>query len=158
MVEGRSTEGLPFPRELIQYACQGDTKRRGPQTRSLCWTWLTRAAKPCVRQSRHPAISLSGLSHSEPLHSGSLRDTNLGLSKFPIFYLRTMSLATACLLPEQRYRKSCTENVIRDDQRRHLFSFVQHCPQMNALKCGYEMFSSPKLSQPAYWTRSRVSR
>jgi len=31
-VGGRSTEGLPFSPEVLQCACQGDAKKRGPQT------------------------------------------------------------------------------------------------------------------------------
>lgn len=95
MVRGRSTEGLPFPCKLLQCACQGDTKRRGPHTRAFYQDpGASRAAKPCLRQSRHPAkLLLSGSEISSTPHGSSLQDTNRDLSKFQIcFFLRTIVL------------------------------------------------------------------
>ena len=50
-----------------------------------------RAAKPCVRQSCHPAKSLSGPEVFGPRHVGSLQDTNLGLSKFQFLFANHIS-------------------------------------------------------------------
>jgi hypothetical protein len=50
---------------------------------------------------------------------GSLQDTNLGLSKFPIYFSFQTSLVCellflqiAFLLPDQRLRKSCSQSAI----------------------------------------------
>src|SRR3981189_3411968 len=55
MVRGLLTEGLPFLGKVLQCACQGDAKRCVPHTYFLPGPGTLRAAKPCVRQSRHPA-------------------------------------------------------------------------------------------------------
>jgi hypothetical protein len=86
-----STEGLPFSCKVLQCACQGDAKTRGSNPSLFTGTGAPRAAKPCVRQSHHPANSVGWINLFRPL-PGSLQDTNLGSSKFPI-YLRTIFLA-----------------------------------------------------------------
>src|SRR5258708_26313884 len=49
--------GLPFFCEVLQYPCQGDAKNACLTLVLFDRTRSTRAAKPCVRQSRHPANS-----------------------------------------------------------------------------------------------------
>jgi len=51
------TEGLRFCAKVLQCACQGDAKRRGFTLVLFTGPGASRAAKPCLRQSCHPANS-----------------------------------------------------------------------------------------------------
>ena len=99
MVRGLSTEGLPFLGKVLQCACQGDVKRRVPHTR----TFLSDPAHP--GPPNHACASpvtlqilLSGSSLFRPPYVGSLQDTFLGLSKFPIYFFFAKYFSRMCLL------------------------------------------------------------
>src|ERR1700719_4732261 len=80
------TEGLRFCSEVLQCACQGDAKRRGFPLVLFTGPGASRAAKPCLRPSCHPANFFRGSVFVSSTPLGSLQDTNLSSSKFPFIF------------------------------------------------------------------------